>query len=78
MVIRHPDEEDQARLQLVFAKFVELGSARDVMRYLRADHLPLPVRPLIGLAPHEVLWRDANGARVRHILQNPANAGAYV
>lgn len=77
-VIRHPDEEVQARLQLVFAKFVELGSARSVMRYLRAHHLPLPVRPLIGPAPHEVLWREANGARVRHILQNPAYAGAYV
>ena len=77
-VIRHPDEEVQARLQLVFAKFAELGSARAVMRYLCAHHLPLPVRPLLGPAPHEVLWREANAARVRHILQNPAYAGAYV
>jgi hypothetical protein len=30
----------------VFAKFTELGSARGVMRYLRANNLPLPVRPL--------------------------------
>ena len=63
-VIRHPDEEVQARLQLVFAKFAELGSARAVMRYLCAHHLPLPVRPLLGPAPHEVLWREANAARV--------------
>ena len=77
-VIRNPDEEVQARLQLVFAKFSELQSARGVMRYLRANHLLLPVRPLLGPAPHEVLWREANSARVRHILQNPAYAGAYV
>jgi DNA invertase Pin-like site-specific DNA recombinase len=76
--VRNPDEEVQARLQLVFAKFTELQSARGVMRYLRANDLPLPVRPLRGPAPHEVLWREADSARVRHILQNPAYAGAYV
>jgi hypothetical protein len=48
------------------------------MRYLRANHLPLPVRPLLGPAPHEVVWRAADSARVRNILQNPAYAGAYV
>lgn len=74
----NPDEEVQARLRLVFAKFRELQSARAVMRYLRAQRLPLPVRPLLGPAPHEVVWQEADGARVRNILQNPAYAGAYV
>ena len=77
-IVLNPDEEVQARLQLVFAKFEELGSARAVMRYLRAHHLPLPVRPLLGPAPHAVVWREADSARVRAILQNPAYAGAYV
>ena len=77
-IVRNPDEEVQARLQLVFAKFTELGSARGVMRYLRANDLPLPVRPLRGPVPHEVLWREADSARVHHILHNPAYAGAYV
>src|SRR3954462_14415998 len=77
-IVLNPDEEVQARLQLVFAKFTELGSARGVMRYLRANNLPLPVCPLRGPAPHEVLWRDADSARVHHILHNPAYAGAYV
>jgi DNA invertase Pin-like site-specific DNA recombinase len=77
-IVRTPDEEVQARLQLVFAKFTEIQSARGVMRYLRANNLPLPVRPLCGPAPHAVLWREADSARVRHILQNPAYAGAYV
>jgi DNA invertase Pin-like site-specific DNA recombinase len=77
-IVRNPDEEVQARLQLVFAKFTELGSARGVMRYLRANNLPLPVRPLRGPVPHEVLWREADSARVHHILHNPAYAGAYV
>src|SRR3954451_18654051 len=58
-IVRNPDEEVQGRLQLVFAKFTELGSAPGVMRYLRANTLPLPVRPLHGPVPHEVLWREA-------------------
>ena len=48
------------------------------MRYLRANGLPLPVRPLLGPAPHEIVWREADSPRVRNILQNPAYAGAYV
>ena len=77
-IILHPDEEVQARLHLVFAKFRELQSARGVMRFLRANGLPLPVRPLLGPSPHEVIWREADSARVHNILHNPAYAGAYV
>lgn len=74
----NPDEQVQARLSLVFAKFRELHSARAVMRYLRKNDLPLPVRPLLGPAPHEITWREADSSRVLSILQNPAYAGAYV
>jgi DNA invertase Pin-like site-specific DNA recombinase len=77
-IILNPDEEVQARLHLVFAKFRELQSARGVMRFLRANALPLPVRPLLGPSPHEVIWREADSARVRDILHNPAYAGAYL
>ena len=77
-IILNPDEEVQARFALVFAKFRELQSARGVMRFLRTNGLPLPVRPVLGPSPHEVVWRETDTARVRSILQNPAYAGAYV
>jgi DNA invertase Pin-like site-specific DNA recombinase len=77
-VTLNPDEEVQERLRLVFAKFQELRSAKAVMRYLRRGNLLLPVRPLHGPAPHDVVWRAADSARVIHILKNPAYAGAYV
>jgi DNA invertase Pin-like site-specific DNA recombinase len=77
-IVLNPDEEVQARLELVFTKFRELQSARAVMRFLRAAGLKLPVRPVLGPSPHEVVWREADSARVRSILQNPAYAGAYV
>ena len=77
-IILNPDEEVQARLRLVFVKFRELQSARAVMRYLLTQRLPVPVRALLGPAPHDVVWREADGARVRSILHNPAYAGACV
>ncbi|MEP9390078.1 recombinase family protein [Mesorhizobium sp. KR9-304] len=77
-IILNPDEEVQARLGLIFSKFRELGSARAVMRYLRNENLPLPMRPLLGPAPHEVVWREASNPRVLSILHNPGYAGAYV
>ncbi|MER9281143.1 recombinase family protein [Mesorhizobium sp. M0522] len=66
------------RLRLIFDKFRELQTARRVMRYLRTHDLRVPVRPLRGPAPHELVWRDATIAHVHYILHNPAYAGAYV
>lgn len=76
-VILNPDEEIQARLRLVFAKFDELGSARAVMRYLHRQGLPVPTRPRRGPAPYEIIWQPASANRVLDILHNPAYAGAY-
>src|SRR5713101_1702595 len=77
-VVLNPDEEVQARLLILFGKFRELRSAKAVMRYLQQAGLRLPVRPLRGPAPHEVVWRPADNARVLDVLKNPAYAGAYV
>src|SRR5919112_2478473 len=74
----HPDEEVQARLALVFTAFRAWHSAHAVMRHLRANGLPLPVRSSRGPAPQDVIWREATSARVLSILHNPAYAGAYV
>ena len=76
--ILNPDEEVQARLQLVFARFRELQSANAVARDLRGHGLTLPVRPLRGPAPHEVIWVAPDNFRVLQILQRPSYAGAYV
>lgn len=77
-VVLHPDEEIQARLRLVFAKFEELGSARAVARYLHQQNLALPTRPQQGPSPWPIVWVPAKTNGVLNILQNPAYAGAYV
>jgi DNA invertase Pin-like site-specific DNA recombinase len=75
-IIRNPDEEVQARLLLVFARFRELQNARAVMRDLQRHGMMLPVRPVRGPAPHAVVWMPPDSFRVRQILQHPSYAGA--
>jgi DNA invertase Pin-like site-specific DNA recombinase len=77
-VVLDPDEEVQARIRLVLAKFAELGTAKAVVRYCQRAGLPLPARPVCGPAPWPLRWEPARGSRVLAILKNPAYAGAYV
>lgn len=76
-VVINPDEEVQARLNLVFRKLKELGTGCAVVRYCRREELLLPARPLRGPAPHEIVWQPATISRVLDILKNPAYAGVY-
>src|SRR4051794_27653501 len=74
----NPDEEVHARLLHLFAKFRELRSAKAVMRHFQEANFLVPVRPLDGPSPHDIVWRPASNARILQVLKNPAYAGAYV
>src|SRR3989449_4801640 len=75
--VEYADEEVQARLRLIFAKFTELGSARAVRTYLAREQLRIPSRPVRGPAPHDTVWNPPRSSTIRRILHNPAYAGAY-
>ena len=49
----------QLVMALVFTTFRAWHSAHAVMRHLRANGLPLPVRSSRGPTPQEVIWREA-------------------
>lgn len=69
-----PDQRVRQMVELVFAKFFELGSARQVMLWLRAATLQVAVnRDRHG----NVDWKDATRDHVYEILTNPTYAGAY-
>src|SRR3977135_3453588 len=72
------DEEVPARLLHLFVKFRELRSAKAVMRHFQEANFLVPVRPLDGPSPHDVVWRPASNARILQVLKNPASAGAHV
>ena len=73
-IVVSPDDVVRETVALVFAKFAELGSARQVVAYLREQGLPLPHR---DHAESKVAWRSATFAPVHRLLTNPLYAGVY-
>ncbi|OQB80128.1 MAG: hypothetical protein BWX88_04657 [Planctomycetes bacterium ADurb.Bin126] len=71
-----PDRRVQEALRLVFAKFLEIGSVRQVLMWFLDKGLSLPVRQH-GAAGWETLWRRPNYHMVYRILTSPEYAGAY-
>src|SRR6478736_598878 len=70
------DERVQDAIQLVFAKFQELGSARQVFLWLRDAALRLPVVRRNGPV-RRIEWREPAYHSVVQVLHNPLYAGAY-
>jgi len=73
---KNPDQRVREALQLVFSKFAELQSARQVHIWLRDEGIELPVKSRSGEA-RGVIWRLPPYNIVHNILTNPVYAGAY-
>ena len=73
-VLKHPDREVQGRIDLVFATFLRLGSAAQVVRRFIDEELFIPRKDCFG----DICWRSPTVAAVSSLLQNPAYAGAFV
>ena len=73
---KNPDGRVQEALQLVFTKFAEFKSARQVHIWLRDEGIELPAKSRRGEA-HGVVWRLPAYNIVHNILTNPIYAGAY-
>jgi len=71
-----PDEHVVAAIWLVFAKFAELGSARQVFLWLRSVDLKMPV-VLRNIDVYKLIWKAPAYHSVMQILHNPLYAGAY-
>jgi DNA invertase Pin-like site-specific DNA recombinase len=72
-----PDESIQDRIRLVFTKFLELGSAQKVVRFLVRNRLKVPRRQMSGPRIGEIVWKEPCICAMRSILKNPAYAGAF-
>ena len=73
---KDPDRRVQEAIALVFRKFNELQTIRQVLVWLRQEKIPLPALT-VGDAPDRVIWRAPVYPTVHHILTNPVYAGAY-
>ena len=76
-VVFDPDEEAQQVVSLVFRKFEELGTVREVLRYLVENGLKLGVRVREGEGKGGLEWRRPNRTTLQNMLNNPIYAGAY-
>jgi DNA invertase Pin-like site-specific DNA recombinase len=73
---KNPDQRVVDALQLVFAKFAEFQSARQVQIWLRDEGIELPVKSRDS-ETRGVVWRLPAYNIVHNILTNPIYAGAY-
>lgn len=76
-IVKDPDERVADTIALVFRKFRELGSARQVMLWAKQVELQLPVMRQSVLG-HRIQWQSPAYHNVIHMLQHPVYAGAYV
>lgn len=72
---KDPDERVRRAIELVFSKFRELGSARQVSMWFRQEQVPVPKRksPLADA----VEFVPATPWRIAGLLKNPAYSGVY-
>ena len=73
---KDPDQRVQDALKLVFAKFAEFQSARQVHIWLRDDGIALPAKSHDGDG-RCIVWKLPIYNTVLNILTNPVYAGAY-
>jgi len=72
-----PDRRIREAIALVFRKFRELASVRQVLLWLRQERIELPAQVRSPGGP-SVIWRLPVYNTVHNILRNPLYAGAYV
>jgi DNA invertase Pin-like site-specific DNA recombinase len=72
-----PDERITESIRLVFRKFRELGSARQVLLWLLDSDVKLPVMRW-NRVHYRIEWHNPAYHTVLQILQHPMYAGAYV
>jgi DNA invertase Pin-like site-specific DNA recombinase len=74
-VLFHPDEAVTGAVRAVFERFAEMGSARQVWLWFRAEQLRFPLQS----NHHEgIRWVLPTYTKIHQVLTNPVYAGAYV
>lgn len=75
---KDPDQRVQEALGLVFGKFAEFQSIRQVHLWLRQELIMLPAVDYSIDQDRRIVWKPPVYNTVHHILTNPIYAGAYV
>jgi DNA invertase Pin-like site-specific DNA recombinase len=77
-VVKDPDEQAQAVIQLIFEQFERQTTIGGVLRYCVRHGIQLPYRLASGPAKGELVWRRPTRHTLSSLLHHPMYAGAYV
>jgi len=73
---KDPDRRVREAISLIFSKFAELQTVRQVLVWIRQEQILLPVLQQ-GPGKQPILWKTPVYHTLHHILTNPVYAGAY-
>ena len=74
---KDPDQRVCTAVALVFAKFAELRSIRQVHLWFRQEHIALPAVRYTADDGRSIVWNLPVYNTIHHMLTNPIYAGAY-
>jgi excisionase family DNA binding protein len=74
---KDPNARTRTTIELIFRKFAELGSVRQVYFWFDQQQIEVPVARGTEEA-RQIVWQSARYHAVLSVLKNPAYAGAYV
>jgi len=77
-VVKDPDEQVRATIELIFDQFERLGTLNGVLKYLVQHRLQLPQRVRGGVGKGDLEWCRPNRVTLSNLLHHPIYAGAYV
>jgi DNA invertase Pin-like site-specific DNA recombinase len=73
-ILLDPDEAIRGAINVIFERFSELGSVRQVWLWMRREQLKFPMR---RFAYGEIQWAVATYHQINSVLESPVYAGAY-
>jgi DNA invertase Pin-like site-specific DNA recombinase len=76
-IVKDPNLRVQEAIALLFKRFRELGSARQVHRWFHEERIDLPANKSIA-GRFGLVWQPPTMSFVSDVLRNPLYAGAYV
>jgi DNA invertase Pin-like site-specific DNA recombinase len=77
-LVKDPDEQVRSFVEMLFSKFVELGSLSGLVRYLRDENLTMPLRDHRGVRKGKLQWKQPNTSTLLCMLHHPIYYGTYV
>jgi excisionase family DNA binding protein len=76
-IVMDPNLRVREAIGLVFTRFAEMQSIRQVFLSLRADRISLPYADTKSSGQYQLLWKLPVYTTVSNLLTNPVYAGAY-